>query len=489
MFFLLQTVDRIGLLLRSNAVTESQTNLGWDVLLDLTAHRGALSDRLTAAIRAAIRDGRLPHHTALPPSRDLATELGVSRWTVTKAYGQLVAECYLEARTGSATRVRWVPEPAEVARVPRKPPTAIAYDLRSAQPDLRAFPRQRWLAALGVAAQTASYAELDRPEPGGTERLRTVLAAYLNRVRGAAAQPDLVNICFGAGQAMLRICSALRDDGHTTIAVEDPGPTRLWEAAVLAGLTLVPIPVDEHGLVASTLDEHPEVRAVCVGAAHQFPMGQVLAPHRRAALLEWARRVDGLIVEDDYDAEFRYDRPATAAMQGMEPRRVALVGSVSKTLGPAVGIGWAVTPSRWTATLRTDDQLLMMPTSLNQLALAAMLESGSYDRHLRAARSRFRARRTAFVKALDLIPHCTVSGAEAGLHVLLDLPVTCDAAAVRDAAVKRGLQTCAVDEFRIRPDPDGRQVLALGYGNLADSAIGDAVRILAETIAAVNASG
>jgi GntR family transcriptional regulator/MocR family aminotransferase len=358
----------------------------------------------------------------------------------------------------------------------------MPYDMMPFRPDLRAFPRRRWIHALTEAAQSASFSELDTPEPGGVPRLRTVLAAYLDRVRGAVAEPGSVSICFGAGQGMLRICSALRADGHTSIAVEDPGPTRLWQAAMLAGLRLVPLPVDEHGLVVDRLDEHPDVRAVCVGAAHQCPLGYVLAPHRRAALLAWARRVDGLIVEDDYDAEFRYDRPAIAAMQGMEPRRVALIGSVSKSLGPAVGIGWALTPPQWTATLRDDDELALMPPALNQLALASMLESGDYDRHLRAARTRFRTRRDALLRALAGLSDCTVRGAEAGLHVILDLPPGTDAVAVKLAARRRGVDQVDLDAFRTRPDRT-HPALVLGYGNLADHGIDDAVRILGEVIA------
>ena len=468
-------------------MAESQTNLGWDVLLDVSAHRGTLSARLTAAVRAAIRDGRLPHHTALPPSRTLASELGLSRWTVTRAYGQLVAECYLEARPGSATRVSWVPEQVGERQrtVPRPPQAAAPFDMMPGRPDLRAFPRRRWLQAMTVAAQTASYAELDYPESGGVERLRSVLAAYLNRVRGAAAASGQVNVCFGAGQAMLRIATALRADGHTTIAVEDPGPTRLWQAAKLAGLTLVPMPVDDHGMVVSALADHPGVRAVCVGAAHHFPLGGVLPPARRAALLAWARRVDGLIVEDDYDAEFRYDRAPTATMQGMEPRRVALLGSVSKTLGPTVGIGWAVAPPQWTDVLRTDDRLQLMPSALNQLALAELIESGAYDRHLRASRSRFRVRRNTLIAALGRIPDCRVHGAEAGVHLMLDLPAGCDAAAVMWTARPLGLVVADLTGARLQPDPIARPALMLGYANLADHAIDEAVRILADTIESV----
>ncbi len=464
---------------------DAPTKLAWDVLLDLAGYRGGVADRLTTALRDAIRDGRLPHGTALPPSRTLAAELNLSRSTVTRAYGQLVAECYLEARTGSATRVRWTAEPVRRPPAPRRPPAAIPYDMELGRPDLRAFPRRQWLRALGEAAQTASYAELDYPEPGGVQRLRTVLAGYLNRVRGAALEPGSVHVCFGAAHGMLRICSALRDSGHTAIAVEDPGPARLWHAARLAGLALVPVPVDGDGMVVSALADHPEVRAVCVGAAHQCPLGPALAPHRRAALLDWARRVDGLIVEDDWDAEFRYDRPAVATVQGMQPQRVALLGSVTRALGPAVGIGWLAAPPQWTVTLHDDDRLRLMPPALNQLALAAMLESGAYDRHLRASRSRFRARRGRLLRALDRIPGCTVRGADAGLHVLLELPAGCDAAAVVSAAFRQGLHVADLDNFRIRADPGAAPALVLGYGNLADAAVEDAVAVLRRTITAV----
>jgi GntR family transcriptional regulator/MocR family aminotransferase len=283
---------------------------------------------------------------------------------------------------------------------------------------------------------------------------------------------------------MLRICTALHAAGHTALAVEDPGPTRLWQAAILAGLQLVPIDVDADGLVVEQLADHPQVRAVLVGAAHQCPTGVVLAPHRRAQVLRWARDVDGLIIEDDYDAEYRYDRPATATFQGMEPRRVALIGSVSRTLGPAVGIGWAVTPPRWTSPIRHDDFLRLMPPVLNQLALAVMLESGAYDRHLRAARARFRARRAVLLDRLAMdLPDCRVRAAEAGLDILLELPAGRDAWLAVVAARKRGLLCSTLNAFRMRPARQAAPTIVLSYGNLADSAVGEAVGILADAIA------
>ena len=210
--------------------------------------------RLAAAIRAAIRDGRLPVGAALPPSRMLAADLSVSRWTVTEAYSQLITEGYLTGKTGSATRVTWSPGPGDEPRAeparrlpaqPARPNPPAGFDLSSAHPDLRAFPRRRWVAAIQAAAETAPFDRLSYSEPGGLPELRAVLAEHLNRSRGASAEPDTVCVVMGAGQGMSRLCRALLADGHTAIGMENPGSSRLWQAAQEAGLELVPLPVDE----------------------------------------------------------------------------------------------------------------------------------------------------------------------------------------------------------------------------------------------------
>src|SRR5580704_1232683 len=285
------TLGAIRWSLRSNDVAGMQTNLAWETLLDLPAHRaGLLHMRLAAAIRTAIRDGRIPREAALPPSRTLAADLGVSRWTVTQAYAQLVTEGYLTARTGSATRVSWAPRPGldEAADLPVRPPEAVPdrpprFDLSSARPDLRAFPRRKWVEAIRTAAETAT-----------------------------------ISVFSGVGQGMSQVSHALLADGQVAIGLEDPGSSRLWQAARSAGLELIGLPVDEDGLVVDQLEKYPGLRAVCVGAARQVATGCVLAPHRRSALLDWARRVDGLVVEDDFDSEFSYGRPAPAVMQGTD---------------------------------------------------------------------------------------------------------------------------------------------------------------------------
>jgi len=467
------------------------TRLAWETLLDPSATRpGPLNRRLAAAIRSAVRDGRLPLGAALPPSRTLADDLRVSRWTVTQAYGQLVTEGYLTARTGSATRVNWSPQPddAHVGRPVKAATTApappVRYDLFSGRSDLRAFPRRKWVEAIRVAAETASYDQLDRAEPGGHPRLRAVLAEHLNRSRGAAAEPDTTSIFAGAGQGMSQISHALLASGHRLLGVENPGSPRLWQAAQDVGLGLVPLPVDDSGLVVEALADHPEVRAVCVGAARQVALGVPLAPSRRAALLDWARGHDGLIIEDDYDAEFTFDGPALATIQGSEPGRVFLLGSMSKTLSPTVSVGWVVAPRRWVPAVRTEYEISAMPTTLNQLALAHFMESGAYDRYLRASRQRLRVRRAALADALRRrLPQCRVSDHESGLDLVLELPPGTDADAVFAAAERRDMVLCDLNGLFLEPVPDSHPRLLLGYGNLNDSVIDEAVGILSDIIA------
>jgi GntR family transcriptional regulator/MocR family aminotransferase len=334
------------------------------------------------------------------------------------------------------------------------------------------------------------HQQLCYPAPGGEPQLREILADYLHRVRGALVRPGDLSICGGVTDAVARLCAVARAAGHTAVAMEDPGWTRLRDVVASSGLRLVPVPVDEHGLRVEDLEREPGVRLVVVSPAHQFPTGSVLAPQRRARLLEWVRRVDGLVVEDDYDAEFRYDRHPVGTLQGTDPDRVALAGSLSKTLSPALGIGWIATPPRWTAAVR--DLRPPGPGVLDQLAFAGFLSSGAYDRHLRATRKRYRARRDVLVEALaQRLPDCTVSGAAAGLHLLLDVPLARDGnepdgpGVVRRAAAL-GLEVASARGYRVHNDALDA-ALVLGYGNLRDSEVATAVDRLAAALASVSA--
>jgi GntR family transcriptional regulator/MocR family aminotransferase len=478
------TLSASGLLIRSNAVAGSQTNLPWDVLLDLKPDAGGpLHERLTAALRSAINGRRLAIGDLLPPSRTLARELGCSRWTVTEAFSQLVAEGYLEARTGAGTRVRWAagePAPDHPAAATRREPPP-RFDLAPGLPDLRAFPRRHWTAAVATQSASVAFTELGYPNPDGHPRLRGLLATYLRRSRHVDAAAADVTICTSVTDGVRRLCRVLQADGITAIGCEEPGWTRLRSVIQQTGVQIVPIATDGHGMRTEELAAHPELRAVLVTPAHQFPRGTVLSPERRAALLGWSRRVDGLVIEDDYDAEFRYDRRPVATLQGMDPSRVALVKSVSKTLSPALGIGWMVTPHRWTTRLRAESGAALPPV-LDQLAFADLVEHGIYDRHLRRLRLRYRARRDVVVGELTrLLPGYEVSGIAAGLHLVLELPDAVDSGAIVRAAAAASLRLV---DLRAYHHDVGRAAngLVLGYGNITDSAAVSAVQDLHEVL-------
>ncbi len=482
------TLGGFGAALRSNPVAVSQTNLAWATLLDLGSAgpgRRRLHDRLAHALRTAIRTGRLAEGAAVPPSRALAEELGCSRWVVTEAYGQLVAEGYLAARVGSATRVSWSPDDVRDTAHRRPPAPArqpVRYDLAPGLPDLRAFPRRRWAEAVRAVTGSAVHYDLGPPDPAGHAELRTTVAEYLRRSRGADAQDASVFVCAGATDGLARTCRALRAEGIADLAVEDPGWGRLRDAATSTGLRVHPVPVDHDGLRVDDLARTP-ARAVVVGAAHQFPTGTVLSPDRRAGLVRWAREVGGFVIEDDYDAEFRYDHHPVAVMQGMAPGRVFLLGSVSKTLSPALGLGWLVAPAATAPALRAANPVAAAPPVLDQLALATLIDRGWYDAHLRAARRRFRSRRDLLVRTLGAeVPQGRPAGTAAGLHVLLHLPDGTDVRGTVRAAAATGLRLADLDDYRTTGP--ARRALVLGYGNIGDTEIPAAVTLLRDALRA-----
>jgi GntR family transcriptional regulator/MocR family aminotransferase len=471
-------------------VAQTRTNLAWETLFDVSAQpAGPLHGRLTRAVRSAIRDGRLPRGAALPPSRALAADLGISRWAVTQAYGQLVTEGYLSGRTGSATRVIWSPEPDDEDRSTRRvpaphetaPPPSPRFDLRIWGADYRAFPRRKWVEAIRIAAETTPFDHLDYGALGGEPRLRAVLAEHLNRSRGADTETATVCVYSGARQSLIRLARALVQAGHRRIGVESPGSCGLWDPVQAAGLEVVPLPVDGGGLIAAALDEHRDLRAVCLGTARQILLGGPLAPDRRSALLDWARRVDGIVVEDDYDSEFGYERPVPPVMQGRDRRRVALLGSMSRALTPTVNVGWVVPPPQLVDAVRISVQPAPAPPALNQLALAQFMESGAYDRHLRASRLRFRTRRNTLLAALDqYLPGYPVTATESGLHVLIELPSGTDLPRLVTEAARRGLALCDPTDmwYGFPPLP----LLPVGYSNLNDTVINEGVAALARLI-------
>ena len=408
----------------------SAERIGSDLHLELTGPGGRRA-ALIRALREAVRSGRLAPGTRLPPYRSLAADLGVARNTVADAYAELVAEGWLTARQGSGTRVAERTEPLRpAARVPKKvPPRARGprHDLMQGTPDVSAFPRTAWLASYRRALQQAPNEVFGPGDPAGRPELREALTEYLARARGVRTAPDRIVICSGFAHALRLLFGGGVLRGP--LAVEAYGLGFHREVLAAAGVRTVPLPLDEHG---ARVDRLGRERAVLLTPAHQFPTGGPLHPARRAAVIDWAGARDGLVLEDDYDGEFRYDRKPVGAVQGLEPERVIHMGSVSKSLSPAVRLGWMVLPERYVgAVLAAKGEREAWASVLDQLSLADFIVSGSYDRHVRRMRQRYRGRRDRLVAALAVhAPHIEVTGVAAGLHAVLRLPPGTEASAV-----------------------------------------------------------
>ena len=444
-----------------------------------------LRSQLERQLREGIRSGRLRTAARLPPSRELARELGVSRGVVVDAYSQLVAEGYLVARRGSGTEVAAsiAAQPAVDASVVRREP-AIRHHLGSGLPDVSGFPRQAWQAATAAALRELPDPWLTYGRPRGFSRLRVALADYLGRARATVATPREMIICAGLSHGLTLVWHALRERGARRVAVEDPAWPGQPDSVAFSGLEPVPIPVDASGLVVAEL-ERADVDAVVVTPAHQYPMGVVLSPERRGALIDWARRHDALIVEDDYDAEYRYDREPVAALQGLAPERVIYAGTASKTLAPALRLAWLMVPKHLTDKVTAQHlRTFAAPSVVEQAALAIMLERGQLERHLRQMRRRYRPRRDTLVEALAAeLPEARVGGAAAGLHLVAWLPEGADEGAIAARARERGvaIHTLHRDSAAVAPVPPA---LLLGYASLSEDALRRAARELAIAVRA-----
>jgi GntR family transcriptional regulator / MocR family aminotransferase len=413
--------------------------------------------------------------TVLPASRRLAADLGVSRGVVSDAYDQLACEGYLGVRPRSAPVVTAVAAGLPAAPRPQAPQWRL--DFTATTPDVALFPRRAWLRAVQRAAASAPDGALDYGDYHGRLELRTALSSYLGRVRGVRIDPGRIIITQGFTQALDLICHTLAGSGRTTIAMETPSHPGLWVTVRQSGLRLVGCPVDEHGLNPGTLPALG-ADAVVTAPAHQFPTGAVMTPERRLALIRWAQTHDGLVIEDDYDAEFRYDREPIGAIQGLDPGRVAHVGTVSKTLAPGVRLGWISAPADLV------DQLMARKSAadsgspaFDQLALANLLASGEYERHIAAARRAYRRRRDLLVRALAAkLPGLPVVGAAAGMQLLFWLADNADDGALAEAAAAQGINISPLSPLHLVPSPE-RGLLA-GFGRLPEHKIPAAVDAL-----------
>lgn len=466
----------------SNSVAETWAN-GLDLHLDLSGTR--VRARLENALRDAVRSGRLAAGVRLPSSRTLALDLGIARNTVAEIYSQLVAEGWLTARTGSGTSVASHPAVAigpaeEVAGVVGG---GLRYDLRAGEPDVSMFPRGPWAVAARKALAAVPDRALGYSDPRGLLVLRSALAGYLARVRGVVCEPGNILICSGFAHGLAVLSAALRATGASTIAVEEFGHRKHRDIVARHGLRLRALPIDGYGAVVDALDG---ADAALLTPAHQFPLGMTLHPRRRRTAARWG----GIVIEDDYDGEFRYDRQPVGAMQALAPSNVVYCGTASKSLAPGVRMGWLVVPPRL-----LDAVVAVLdggPSALDQLALASFLESGGYDRQVRRARLAYRRRRDRLVSALAPLG-LQVSGIAAGLHVVLDFsgrtalePRSLNLAADHGLALD-GLRDYAFDDGSgydgTGYDGTGRSGLVIGYARPPEHAYTTALARLRAVLA------
>jgi GntR family transcriptional regulator/MocR family aminotransferase len=444
---------------------------GVDLHLDVpTKHRRF---GVEIALRDAVRSGRLTAGTRLPSTRSLASDLGLARNTVAAAYAQLVAEGWLQARPGAGT---WVAGPVghTAAEAPLRAAASrpAPYDLRAGMPDLAEFPRADWLRAMQRALRSAPAEALGYPDPRGRSETRRALAGYLARARGVDADPERLIVCSGFAQGLTIVAAALRAAGISSVAVEEFAHLR--QASMLAelGLTTTTVEVDESGARIETLDD---AGAVLLTPAHQFPLGATLAPRRRHDVVDWARSTGAVVVEDDYDGEFRYDRQPIGALQALAPDHVIYAGTASKSLAPGLRLAWLVLPPRLVDAAGSARQLTDGPSTLDQLTMAQFVENGAYDRHIRRARLAYRRRRDRLVAALEtVLTTPQITGPAAGLHLVVRLPDDMTEEDAVTAARARGLALEGLDGYRLGPRRRP-PALVVGYGTPPEHAFAGAL--------------
>jgi len=451
--------------------------------IDLAGSRGRRVG-LERALRDAVHDGRLPAGTVLPSSRALAQDLNISRGTVVEAYAQLVAEGYLHTRPGAVTVVaeNGTAAPTEAREPPRL--ERVRVDLRPGWLDIAAtFPRAEWLRAERAVMHTEPDEVFDYSDQRGRPELRAAVASYLGRARGVVTAPDNVVICAGFAHGLSLVARALRLSGEESVAMEDPCNPVHRDIVRAQGLGVSPLPVDDAGAQTQAL-EALGTQAVVLTPAHQYPTGGTLHPSRRSDVVRWAKAVGGVVIEDDYDGEFRYDRQPVGAVQGLDPEHVVYAGTTSKTLAPGIRVGWLVLPKRLVEPVLEAVRFgIATPSALQQLVLARLMSGGHLDRQLRRLRGGYRARRDALVSALAAaLPSLRPAGIAAGLHVLVYLTgIGADEATVRAVAYRHSIGLGYLSPYWHDPAEHDQGIL-VGYARPAAVAFDDAVRELVEIL-------
>ncbi len=443
--------------------------------------RGA-RELLLTALRDAVRSGRLAPGSVLPPSRSLAADLGLARNTVAEAYAELVAEGWLASRQGAGT---WVLNPggAQTPARPRGVRAAPVHNLMPGSPDVSEFPRTEWLASTRRALSTAPTEALRMGDPRGRPELCDALAEYLTRARGVRTSAESIVVCAGVRHAVELLARVFR--GRGPIAVEAYGLFIFRDALAALDVSTVPIGIDERGAVVDDLDGL-ETPAVLLTPAHHSPFGMSLHPTRRTAVVDWAQRTGGYVFDDDYDGEFRYDRQPIGALQALCPDRVVYLGSASKSLSQALRLGWMVVPdSLIDAVMAAAGGQQFYVDAVAQLTMADFISAGSYDKHIRRMRMRYRRRRDALVEALSGFD-VGISGLSAGVNLVLTLPDGAEHEVLRRAGEAGiALQGLSIMRHPLAgrdvPDPDG---IIVGFAAPADHAFTAAVGALLDVLKA-----
>ncbi|MFI7576037.1 PLP-dependent aminotransferase family protein [Micromonospora sp. NPDC049497] len=458
---------------------------------------GGRADWLAGQLRAAVADGRIPVGSRLPATRVLAADLGVSRGVVVEAYQRMAEEGHVAGRGRAGTVVVAAP-PAPPTIPAAAPPPAPTFppapgtdvfdavrtapariDLTPGVPDLAAFPRADWLRAERTVLRHLAASDFGYGDPCGAPALRRAVAAWLARSRGIAVDPAEVIVTTGVSQALGLLAQALRPAGVTCVGVEDPGSLGVRQHLNNWHVDTPPVAVDAAGLRVDELVAGG-LPAVMLTPAHQFPTGVVLDGERRCQLVAWAR-AGGLVIEDDYDAEHRYDRPPVPALRAQVPEQVCYAGSVSKLLAPALRVGWLLVPARHRdAVVAAKRNADLGNAVLPQLVLAELMTSGALERQLRLLRRRHVLRRDAMVAAVARhLPGATVHGAAAGLHLMVTLDADVADTDLATAALARGVKVQPLSWHCQRPYPPG---LVLGYAATAASVIAEGVATIADAL-------
>ena len=423
------------------------TDSGVDLHLDL---RGSgVRVGLTEALREAVRSGRLTPGTRLPASRSLAQDLGVARSTVTECYATLIEEGWLTAKHGSGTQVAARAQPLRKnAQAPQARQPRATHGLGPGAADYADFPRAAWLGAARRTFASAPHSAFGYGDPLGRIELRSTLADYLARVRGVYADPSHIVICSGYHHGLSVIARALKEQGTNTVAVEAYGLNIYRDVLSDEGMNTPPIEVDERGATTAGLDALPPAAALSLTPAHQFPSGYALSTERRSAVLDWARSTGGVLLEDDYDGEFRYDRKPVGALQGLDPEHVVYFGTASKSIAPALRLAWMVVPERLMPAVMHAKGRVDTVSVLDQLIFTEFVNSGAFDRHIRSRRRNYRQRREDLQEAISAHSgEAQLIGMAAGLQAVLTLPAGTEAW-VLQAAARQGLTISGLSEFR-----------------------------------------